>query len=260
MTTVILDFAGPVAHLSIHNPTRRNALSRAMWRDMPEKIGRAIAQPGVRILVLQSSTPGIFAAGADISEFESTYSNTAESAKANCEIHAAIDTLAKCPLPTVALIDGACVGGGMALALGCDIRLASDLARFAITPARLGLSYHPDDITRLVRACGQALASELLFGAQIWSAERGLAAGLVNHLYPVDTFAAASQLLINAICANSLASNRALKRGIAAALTASPITVQEVMEEFSTLFAGTDFVEGRDAFLQKRPARFPSHH
>lgn len=245
--------------LSIHNPAKRNALSRAMWRELPEKIALATTQPGIRMLVLQSSTPGIFAAGADISEFEATYANTGEAAKANNEIHAAIDAMANCALPTVALIDGPCVGGGMALALGCDIRLASEHARFAITPARLGLSYHPDDITRLVRACGQALASELLFGAQIWSAERGLAAGLVNQLYPGDEFADASQLLIDAVCANSLEANQALKRGIAAVLAPSPTKVQAATEEFSALFSSPDFVEGRDAFLQKRPARFPSH-
>lgn len=245
--------------LSIHNPAKRNALSRAMWRELPEKIALATTQPGIRMLVLRSSTPGVFAAGADISEFEATYANTSEAAKANNEIHAAIDAMANCSLPTVVLIDGPCVGGGMALALGCDIRLASDRARFAITPAKLGLSYHPDDIIRLVRACGQALASELLFGAQIWSAERGLAAGLVNQLYPGNAFADASQLLIAAICTNSLDANRALKRGIAAALAPSPKAVQAASEEFSALFSSPDFVEGSDAFLQKRPARFPSH-
>ena len=259
MSTILLDCAGSSATLSIHNPTKRNALSRSMWREIPEKIACATAQPGIRTLILQSSTPGVFAAGADISEFESTYVNASEAARANDEIHAAIDAIANCPIPTIALIDGPCVGGGMALALGCDIRLASEHARFAITPARLGLSYHPDDITRLVRACGQALASELLFGAQIWSAERGLAAGLVNQLHPAGAFAAASQLLIDAICANSLDANRALKRGIAAALAPSSKAVDAATEEFSALFSSPDFVEGRDAFLQKRPARFPSH-
>ena len=259
MSTILLDFAGPAATLSIHNPAKRNALSRAMWRELPEKISLATTQPGIHMLILKSSCPGVFAAGADISEFEATYANASEAAKANKEIHAAIDAMANCPIPTVALIDGPCVGGGMALVLGCDIRLASDRARFAITPARLGLSYHPDDITRLVRACGQALASELLFGAQIWSAERGLAAGLVNQLYPGNEFADASQSLIDAICANSLDANLALKRGIATALAPSVIAVNAATEEFSTLFSSPDFVEGRDAFLQKRPARFPSH-
>ncbi len=260
MSTILLDFAGPSASLSIHHPTKRNALSRSMWREIPEKITRATAQPGIRALVLQSSTPSVFAAGADISEFESTYANASEAARANDDIHAAIDAMANCPIPTIALIDGPCVGGGMALALGCDIRLASERARFAITPARLGLSYHPDDITRLVRACGQALASELLFGAQIWSAERGLAAGLVNQLHASDQFADASQSLIDAICANSLQANQALKRGIAAVLAPSPASVQAATEEFSALFSSADFAEGRDAFLQKRPARFPSHY
>ena len=260
MSAILLDFSGPAARLSIDNPSKRNALSRAMWRELPEKIAQATAQRGVRALILQSSTSGVFAAGADISEFESTYATATESAKANDEIHAAIAAMADCALPTIALIDGPCVGGGMALALGCDIRLASDRARFAITPARLGLSYHPDDITRLVRTCGQALASELLFSAQIWPASRGLAAGLVNQLLSADTFAATSQSLIDAVCANSLEANLALKRGITAVLSPSPAAIQAVADEFSALFSSADFLEGRDAFLQKRPAQFPSHH
>ena len=260
MSAILVDFEGPVARLSIHNPAKRNALSRSMWRELPEKIAQAVMHTGIRAVVLQSSTRGVFAAGADISEFESTYASVAESASANDEIHAAITAMARCPIPTVALIDGPCVGGGMALALGCDIRLASEYARFAITPARLGLSYHPDDLIRLVRACGQAYASELLFGAQIWSAERALAARLVNQLHTADTFADATLSLIDAICANSLDSNRALKRGISAALSPSPAALQAASQEFSDLFSGADFLEGSDSFLQKRSAKFPSHH
>jgi enoyl-CoA hydratase/carnithine racemase len=260
VSSILLDFAGATARLSIDNPARRNALTRGMWRELPEKIAQALQRPGVRAIILQSSTPGCFAAGADISEFEATYASAIEAQRANDEIHAAVQAMADCPLPTVALIDGPCVGGGMALALGCDMRLATDRARFAITPARLGLSYHPDDISRLLRACGQALASELLFGAQIWPAERGLNAGLVNQLFASDAFAAGSEALIAAICANSLDANRALKRGIATALQPSPDTLKVAVQDFAKLFASPDFIEGRDAFLQKRTARFPSHN
>jgi enoyl-CoA hydratase/carnithine racemase len=121
------------------------------------------------VLVLQASQPGVFAAGADISEFEATYRDAAEAERASREINDAVDALQACPLPVVALIDGPCVGGGVALAVACDIRLASDRARFAVTPARLGLSYHPDDLRRLVRACGLARRQR----AAVWRPDLG---------------------------------------------------------------------------------------
>ena len=117
-----------------------------------------------------------------------------------------------------------------------------------------------DDISRLLRACGQALASELLLGAQIWSAERALSTGLVNQLFTNSAFAAGSESLIAAICANSRDANCALKRGIATALQPSPDALKAATQDFEKLFASPDFIEGRDAFLQKRPAKFPSHN
>lgn len=259
MTLIHLQQDGPVARLFIDNPGRKNAVSRAMWRAVPELVAQAVAHAGTRALTLQSAAPGCFAAGADISEFESTFSTTAESLKANAEIRAAVNAIAACPFPTLALIDGPCVGGGIALALGCDIRIASDRASFGITPARLGLSYHPDDVTRLLRACGKGNASELLFGGQIWNAQRGVSAGLANTLYPAAEFDDACAALVAAICANSLDANTALKRALAAAESRDSHSLQQAEAEFAALFSKPDFHEGRDAFLQKRNAVFPSH-
>lgn len=254
---VSLHVDGAVARLSIDNPKRRNALSRAMWRTIPPLVAQAAQQAGARVLVLQSAAPGSFASGADISEFEATHVSPSESARATQEVHDAVSALAACPLPTLALIDGPCVGGGVALALGCDIRLASQRALFAITPARLGLSYHPDDIARLVAACGAAFAAELLFGGRPIGAERAVAIGLVNQVLADDTFEAEARALTDAICANSVDAMRALKLGIAA--TRQPALRDVAHQHFSALFAGADFAEGRAAFLGKRTAHFPSH-
>lgn len=257
MKPLSLHIDGAIARVSIDNPRRRNALTRAMWRELPLLVANAVQQSGVRSLVLQSAAPGCFASGADISEFESTHADPAESARAIHEIHAAVSALAGCPLPTLALIDGPCVGGGVALALGCDIRLATQRASFAITPARLGLSYHPDDIGRLVAACGAATAAEMLFGGQTVNAERAVGIGLVNRLHADDTFEVEAQRLLDAICANSADGIRAQKIGIAAAQ--QPALREGALQRFVGLFTGPDFAEGRDAFLAKRPARFPSH-
>jgi enoyl-CoA hydratase/carnithine racemase len=259
MELLELRITGPIARLIIRHPERRNAFTRAMWRALPALVQEAMARPEVRLLCLQSGQPGMFAAGADISEFEQTYASPDEGQRAAREIQQAVDALEHCPLPVVALIDGACVGGGVALAVACDLRLASARARFAVTPARLGLSYHPDDLRRLARACGFAAATELLFTAGTWPAEQALASGLVQRLWPVDGFEAEAQALLQAIAANSLEALQAIKQGLRAIAGDSAEALQASERRFLELFGGADFMEGRDAFLQKRAAAFPSH-
>jgi enoyl-CoA hydratase/carnithine racemase len=250
---------GPIARILIDHPQRRNAFTRAMWRALPSLVRQALASPATRVLVLQGAQPGLFAAGADISEFEQTYADAAEAARAAREIQEAVDALEACALPVVALIDGPCVGGGVALAVACDVRLASERARFAITPARLGLSYHPDDLRRLVRACGFAAASELLYGGQPWDAPRALQAGLVSQILPQQEFGTAADALLQAMAANSLTATQAIKRGLRAVDARDPLATAAAAQEFLALFSSPDFIEGRNAFLQKRPAAFPSH-
>lgn len=259
MPLLRLHTAGSVTRLLIDHSERRNAITRAMWRAFPELIAQALADPAVRVLVLQGATPGMFAAGADISEFAQTYADPAEAQRANDEIQAAEDALAAVPLPVVALIDGPCVGGGVGLALACDFRIGSEQARFAVTPAKLGLSYHPADLLRLVRACGLGAASELLYGGQVWHAARALQAGLLNQVLPQAQFATQTDALLLAIAANSLSANQAIKRGLRAVSDNDPAATAQSVREFQALFSLPDFLEGRDAFLQKRPPVFPSH-
>lgn len=259
MNAITLEHDGAVARLIIDNPRRRNALSRAMWRAIEQSCQRVAEADEAAVLVLVSSTPGCFAAGADIAEFKDNYASIETTREVNAEIHRAIDAFEACPMPTVALIDGPCVGGGLALALAADFRMASTNARFALTPSRLGLSFHPDDVKRLLSACGKANASELLFGAQPWAAERGLSAGLVNQLLPAETFQADSHQLIDAICANSRAANRVLKQTISSVDSNDASAIQVSAAAFDALFAGEDFIAGRDAFLNKTTVNFPSN-
>jgi len=259
MNAISLERDGAVARLIIDNPRRRNAISRAMWRTIEQLCQQVTKQDDAAVLVLASSTPGCFAAGADIAEFEDNYASAETTREVNAEIHRAIDALETCPMPTIALIDGPCVGGGLALALGADFRVASTNARFALTPSRLGLSFHPDDVRRLMSACGKANASELLFSSQAWAAERARSAGLVNQLLSTDSFDAQSSELISAICANSHAANRVLKQTINSVSANDATAIQAAEAAFDSLFAGDDFIAGRDAFLNKTTVKFPSN-
>jgi len=250
---------GPVARIVINHPARKNALSRAMWRVLPGLVGAALAAPQTRLLTLQGAQPGLFAAGADISEFGHTYTTPGEAGVAAREIHDAVDALAQCGLPVVALIDGPCVGGGVALATACDVRIASTQARFAVTPAKLGLSYPSDHLRLLVRTCGLAAASELMLTGQTWSAARALQSGLVSQVWPQQAFAEQADMLVQAIAANSVDATRAIKSGLRAVMAQDVAALAEAEQTFLALFLGPDFAEGRDGFLQRRPPLFPSH-
>ena len=117
MNEIRLRHDGPVARILIDNPARRNAISRAMWRALPAIVAQALAVASTRLLTVENSVDGCFCAGADIAEFESTYRDHEASLRANAEMQDAVRALASVPLPTLALIDGACVGGGVSLAL-----------------------------------------------------------------------------------------------------------------------------------------------
>ncbi|RYF84151.1 MAG: hypothetical protein EOO29_00685 [Comamonadaceae bacterium] len=259
MDRLILQTEGPVARVLIHHPARRNAFTHAMWQAIPALVAQALATPGVRVLTLESSTPGAFAAGADISEMEVGHVSRATAEAWAKEIADGIGAFADCPLPVIAFIDGPCVGGGLALAAACDWRVATPRARFAITPAKLGLAYSPADLRRLVQACGRAAAAELLFTGAPWSAERAFDVGLLNQLVAAEALPVLREQLTSAIAANSLDAMTATKRGLRAVLAGEPDLLDAAQEEFLGLFSRPDFEEGRSAFLQKRPAQFPSH-
>jgi enoyl-CoA hydratase/carnithine racemase len=140
---------GAVATLLIDQPTRRNAMTRAMWRALPGLVAEAAADDGIATLRVEGAG-GHFCGGADISEFAETYATREATSAASTEIASAVEALAALPKPAVAVIRGACVGGGVALALACDLRFAATDARFAATPAKLGLIYSQADTTRLI--------------------------------------------------------------------------------------------------------------
>lgn len=259
MNAINLQREGPIARLSINQPKKRNALSRQMWRSIAAFVDEVAADESIRALAIDSAVPGSFAAGADISEFEANYADVETTQDVNAEIHRAIDAVAACPQPTLAFINGPCVGGGVALVLACDIRLSSDKARYAVTPARLGLSYHPSDVSRLITAVGRAAASELLFGGEPWSATRAQQSGLVNIVVIESEFDQHCEDMLAAICANSVTAIRTIKQTIHLVESNDPAQFTQAELDFTSLFSSADFLEARDAFLAKRSARFPSH-
>lgn len=253
--TVRLLRDGAVATLLIDQPARRNAMTRAMWRAVPALLAQAADDASVAALRVEGA--GVhFCGGADIGEFAETYATPASTAAASAEIAAAVEAIATFPKPAVAVIRGACVGGGVALALACDLRLAAADARFAVTPARLGLIYSQADMTRLMRAVGTARAKDLLFTARMVAAEEALRIGLVDAVHPPEALDAAAVAWLDPIVHGPPAALGAIKAMARAIEDGAPPGDPALRALFEDAFAGAEFDEGRRAFLEKRTPVF----
>lgn len=249
-----LEVAEGVATLALDRPAKRNAIDQAMWEAFPGAIETAVATPGVRVLLLTSSTPGIFCAGADIAEFAARVHDKGWWAANRRAIRSAQQALVTAPIPTIAVIDGDCVGGGCGLALACDLRIASPRSRFGITPARLGLVYPLHDTRLLVDLVGPAQARRMLYTACLLPAAEAAAIGLVTQL--ADDPLAHAQALAAEMRAVSPDSQRWTKAIIARILAGVRDDDAESEAMFDAARDGPDFAEGVAAFLAKRPARF----
>ena len=245
----------PLATLLLDRPARRNAMTRAMWLALPGLLAEAAADERVALLCLEGAG-GHFCGGADIGEFAESYATPQDRAASNAAISAAVEALAAFPKPTVAVIRGACVGGGVALALACDLRFAAADARFAVTPVRLGLAYSHADTQRLVRAIGAGPARDLLFTARLVDAGEARQLGLIERLWPVETFEASCAASLAELAAASRPALRHMKAMVAAIEAGETQETPATRALFEDLFAGEDFAEGYRAFLEKRPPRF----
>ena len=247
---VRLTHDGPVATVTLSQPARRNAISQAMWAAIPD----VFAEAARARVVLLTGEGAHFAAGADISEFEATYGSRDGAAAATDRLTAAMNAVAGCPVPVLAAIRGACVGGGCGLALACDLRFAAPDARFGITPAKLGLAYGLEDTKRLVDAVGASAAKDILFSGRIVEAAEAHQIGLADRL--TDDPLAAARDDAGTLARNAPGTLRAVKdfvRRIQGGQATDDAATRAVVLD---AVASDDFREGYDAFLAKRRPDF----
>jgi enoyl-CoA hydratase/carnithine racemase len=237
---------GDIARLRLNRPAARNAIPAAGW----ETLGRVldeVAGSGARVLIVDGAGI-VFCAGADLDDFAAMRADEKARTRFRTAMRAALERLAALELPTIAAIDGACFGAGVALAMACDIRVAGRGASFAITPAKFGISYPQEDVARLVRLIGAGQASRLLLSAESIDAVEAARIGLVETL--AESAHEEAERLARAIAAGSGASHRALKRGIGlAAAGRAQDAAQD--REFDTLL-GSDELAGRLASARRR--------
>jgi enoyl-CoA hydratase/carnithine racemase len=210
-----LSMTGAVARLRLVRPERRNAIPLAGWAELADQAAQAAAAGG-RLLILSGAPGGAFCAGADVSDFARFRDDPGARTTFRLAIRDGLDRLRGLPIPTIAAVEGACYGAGVALAMACDIRLAGPGARFAITPAKLGIGYPQEDVHRLVTLVGPAQAARLLFTAAPIDAEEAARIGLAD-LVPEKDFEAELIATAESIAGNDAASLAMLKRGIALA-------------------------------------------
>ena len=250
-----LELGGEVARLILARPERRNALNQAMWRALADVAAAVDKAACVKVLIVEGSG-GHFAAGADIAEFETVCATRELAGAYSAAVHDGLFAIARMAKPSIARIEGFCVGGGMALALACDIRLADEAARVAITPAKLGIVYNAFDTRLLVDAVGGSAARDLLFTGRMVDATEALRLGLVDAVHSGGGLEAAVTDKAGLLCANSQWSIRQAKRMVRRALDGQERDDAVTRGVSVDSFTGPDFAEGRAAFMAKRAPDF----
>lgn len=252
---IVAGIEGGIGWLALNNPARRNALSLAMWEAIPLALERFAAEARVRVIVLRGEGEKAFAAGADISEFEQRRASADGIARYDAALAEASARLESMEKPTIAMIRGYCVGGGVGLAACCDLRLAAEDARFAIPAARLGLGYGVEGVRRLLGLVGPAMVREIFYTARQFSAAEMLAMGFLSRVVAVADLEAETRALTATIAENAPLTLKALKRTVAELGKTEPdLAVCEAL--VAECSASADYVEGRRAFMEKRKPVF----
>lgn len=254
--TILFRQEGPVAHLQIRNPGRRNAIRQEMWARLPD-LCRSIAADPSALVVILSGAEGHFCAGADISEFAEVFATPESTSAYNRLVQAALLALQRLDRPVIAAIEGVCFGGGVSLAMQCDLVFAAEDARFGITPAKLGLVYGEADTTRLVARLGPARAKDLLFSGRSLAAPEALSIGLVDRVVPAAALHAACDAFAQLLSEQSQSSIRTQK-SLIDGLLAGTIGSADFLAASDKAAASADFAEGRRAFLLREKPDFPS--
>ncbi len=252
-TKMIAEKEGAVGRIIFNNPARHNAVSLEMWQAVGQIMDDFNNDVGIRVIVVTGAGGKAFVSGADISEFKEKRANEVMAAQYSKVSEASRLKLHETLKPTIAMIRGYCIGGGLATAIGCDIRIAAEGSRFGIPAAKLGLGYAYDGIKKLIDLVGPAYAREIFYTARQFSAEEALQIGLINRLVPDGELEAYVKNYCELIAGNAPLTIRAAKQTIREALKNESERDMALCERVvAECFASTDYAEGRTAFMEKR--------
>jgi enoyl-CoA hydratase len=247
---------GPIATITITNTPRMNAMTAAMWGALPGLLHELERDRSVRVIIVRGEGSRAFCAGADISEFDTARAGDAVHIYDELN-HAAFEALARCKRPTVARIQGFCLGGGLGLALACDLRICDATATFAIPAAKLGIGYNPRWIAQLLSVVSPAVAKEILLTGRRFTAPEAVSRGLVTRMADGDSLDDLVDSVTREIAANAPLSMAASKVMIAELASHGGATDLSVLDRHvQACFNSADYAEGRVAFMDKRKPEF----
>lgn len=247
---------GPVGWMTFDNQARRNAVSAEMWAAIPDIIARFEADPAIRIIALTGAGDRAFVSGADISQFAEQRSNEEQTAAYDRVSAAATQAIKAATKPTVAVIRGYCIGGGLGVAATCDLRWATAGSKFGVPAGRLGLGYAHPGVKTLMDIVGPAYTKEIFFTAKHFTAAEAQAMGFVNRVLPDEEFDAWVATELATIAANAPLTLAALKLTVAELLRGHEADLSRADAAVTACFASADYKEGRTAFMEKRQPAF----
>ncbi len=253
--TLGLHIEDGVATIVFRNPTRLNALTLEMFVELRRSVEEFARESSVRAIVLRGDGNKAFTTGGDMSEFSRNRSRAEDIQHYKETFRAAIEAVADVRKPTIAAVRGYCFGGGMSIALACDLRFADISAQFCFPSARLGAAMDLSTIRRLVSLVGPSRAKQMFFSADRWTGQQALQIGLADNCFEEEEFDASLMHIAKQVAGNAPLSVAALKRAINA-IAAEVKELEEVGVELNACSLSEDHKEGRRAFAEKRKPQF----
>jgi enoyl-CoA hydratase/carnithine racemase len=255
--TLLVEKRGAVGWLVFNQPAKKNAINGAMWRAIPPAMQQFDHDPEVRCIAFRGAGNEAFAAGADISEFERTRSAEGAVAEYDDLLDRVLHSIQGSPKPTLAMIYGFCLGGGVEIALACDLRYCGASAQFGIPAAKLGLGYNIEGHKRLLETVGHARAREIMFLGRRYNADEAFSMGLVQRVLPDAELERYTSDVIDTLCENAplaIANTKAILEEYVKA-EGSP-DLARMRSAIERCAKSADYIEGRRAFMEKRKPRF----
>jgi len=255
---LLLEKDGPIGWIIFNQPEKRNAVSQEMWELMPDYVHDLATDDAIRVVVLRGAGDQAFVAGADISQFKDRRRNMADEEEYRRISGRGQDALAALSKPLLAMIHGYCVGGGVSIAITCDIRLAADDARFGVPAARLGLGYHYHGMEKLMKLVGPAYTKEIFFTARTdFSAQDALRMGLVNQVVPRGELERFTRDYALTIARNAPLTLRSAKATVEQLVKPAGDRDLALLDKLiADCFNSQDYQEGVKAFSEKRRPQF----
>ena len=255
---LLMEKDGPIGWIIFNQPEKRNAVSQEMWEQMPEYVNDLASDDAIRVVVLRGAGDQAFVAGADISQFKDRRRNMSDEEEYRRISARGSDSLTNLGKPLLAMIHGYCVGGGVSIAITCDIRIAADDAHFGVPAARLGLGYHYHGMEKLMKLVGPAYTKEIFFTARTdFSAQDALRMGLVNQVVPKAELESFTREYAQKIARNAPLTIRSAKTSVDQLLRPHGERDLALLEKLiADCFNSQDYQEGVKAFSEKRRPQF----